>query len=180
MKYVVLSMVMLTFGTSTLLAQVTYNLVFSGAAEVPGPGDPDGVGTGTITFYPNDPGSPTYGSYSYNITFQNVAQPLGDAHIHTGAVGVQGPPHIAMGVGTLAGEGPGTFIKSWNDANWPTHQHWLKPQLQAVVNNPAGFYMNLHNSAFPGGAIRAQLPEPTFMAPLLVGGLALLRRRHAA
>jgi hypothetical protein len=31
--------------------------------------------------------------------------------------------------------------------------------LQEIVDNPAGFYVNLHNSRFPGGAIRCQLED---------------------
>jgi hypothetical protein len=32
--------------------------------------------------------------------------------------------------------------------------------LANVAANPSGFYVNLHNSAFPGGAIRGQTSEP--------------------
>lgn len=34
-----------------------------------------------------------------------------------------------------------------------------KASLEAIIANPAGYYVNVHNEAFPGGAIRGQ-PAP--------------------
>jgi hypothetical protein len=33
--------------------------------------------------------------------------------------------------------------------------------LQAIVDDPAGYYVNLHTAEFPGGAIRGQLAAGT-------------------
>jgi hypothetical protein len=35
----------------------------------------------------------------------------------------------------------------------------LHPRLAAILANPNGFYVNVHNAEFPDGAIRGQLSE---------------------
>jgi len=63
--------------------------VLTGAAEVPGPGDPDGSGTATLTV---NPGLATICSAA---TVSGIA-PATAAHIHLGAVGVAGPIVVGL------------------------------------------------------------------------------------
>jgi len=56
----------------------------------------------------------------------------------------------------------------------------LGSRIDAVLANPSSFYINLHSSGatgYPGGAVRATLPEPGALGLLAVAGLGLLRRR---
>jgi hypothetical protein len=72
------------------------------------------------------------------------------AHIHTGAVGVKGGvlvPFIPSGTVTLT-NGAGTFTQTQNIAG---------SDATNIMNNPAGFYFNVHTAANPGGVIRGQL-----------------------
>jgi hypothetical protein len=56
----------------------------SGAAEVPGPGDPDGSGTATLRI------KPSKGQICYTLDVHDIAQATA-AHIHVGDAGVAGP-----------------------------------------------------------------------------------------
>ncbi|MFZ2493242.1 MAG: CHRD domain-containing protein [Thermoanaerobaculia bacterium] len=113
------------------LAQ-SYSAVLSGAAEVPGPGDPDGSGLGVVTIDGT--------TVRYNVWAQGIGAPT-QAHIHAGAPGIAGGPVVTLDVNMLAN---GSTTVTADVAN----------QIKA---NPAGFYVNVHNAEFPGGALRGQL-----------------------
>jgi hypothetical protein len=75
------------------------------------------------------------------------------AHIHTGAAGVSGGVLLAADVSpgqVTITNGEATFsrlnITSLSAAN-----------AQAIINNPAGYYFNVHTSNNPQGVIRGQL-----------------------
>ena len=141
-----------------LQAQATlfnYTIGLSGANEVNG-GDPDGFGTALITI---DDSTAPFPTISWNITVGSILLPPTGAHIHQGVAGVNGPVRIDFSA-QLTGSG-------LQDAD-----------LAGVIAQPSGWYVNIHTSQFPGGAIRGQVPEPA-TALLLAGGLALLARRRA-
>jgi hypothetical protein len=75
-----------------------------------------------------------------------------NAHIHTGAAGVNGPVLVnaqAAGGTVVLTNGLGTFVR--------TGLPLTAADAQAIVNNPAAFYFNVHTSANPGGVVRGQL-----------------------
>jgi len=74
------------------------------------------------------------------------------AHIHTGAQGVAGP--ILVNTTTVPGEvvltnGAGTFTR--NNISLPA------ATAQSIIDNPAGFYFNVHTTLNAGGVMRGQL-----------------------
>lgn len=75
------------------------------------------------------------------------------AHIHTGALGTNGPilvnTTITPGDVTLT-SGSGSFSRS-NIATLST------TDAQAIINTPAAFYFNVHTALNPGGVMRGQL-----------------------
>ncbi len=128
---------------------VEFPITMTGANEVPGPGDPDGSATGTLTV---NPGTNTL---AWNFTYSNL-DALTGFHIHTGAVGVSGG--VFVGLGTATTGGPNTLVNS------------VANQTNATINSllatPESFYLNLHTTAFPGGAVRQQiLPPPPPACP---------------
>jgi hypothetical protein len=114
--------------------------VMTGANEAPGPGDPDGFGLAGFRFEGT--------TISYTIMVKGIDAPSA-SHIHRGTAGVPGPIVI-----TLASSFPNNTATGVANAS--------AALIQEIVNNPEGFYVNVHNAAFPNGAIRAQLTGGAF------------------
>lgn len=107
--------------------------VLSGAAEVPGPGDTDGSGTADVTLNQGE------ARVCWEITWQDITEPPFAAHIHVAPAGVAGP--VVVPLNPIAG-GCTT----------------ADPDLiKAIRQDPAAYYVNVHTTDFPGGAIRGQL-----------------------
>lgn len=155
-------------------AIVTYNISANGAKEVtaggaPNQGDPDATAIGTIELN-NGTGSGTTGSAVFNLTLTNLnLANLTAHHIHSGAANTTGSPVIDFG-------NPNTLL-SGNTLSG-TVSNLSATTITSIFANPAGFYYNLHNGDFPGGAVRDQVPEPGSAAILMVGAVALLARRR--
>jgi hypothetical protein len=110
----------------------------TGAAEVPGPGDPDGTGTAALTV------NPGLSQICYELTVSGIA-PATAAHIHKGAVTVAGPVVVPLAPPT-GGTSSGCAEVT-------------RELALAILNNPSDYYVNVHNADFPAGAIRGQLSK---------------------
>lgn len=117
----------------------------SGAAVVndsgiPALGDPDGGGQATVSVHPSPE---VEASLCWWIDVHNIGEPT-VAHLHAGVEGSTGPV-----VATLdpfhADEA--TCIKHDDPA-----------VIQAIINDPSAFYVDVHTDEFPEGALRGQLP----------------------
>lgn len=121
-----------------LAAETTLTTTLQGgAAETPA-GDPDGSGQATVVI---DPAAKTA---CWNFTTSNVG-PGAQSHIHEGAAGVAGPVVVPLDVDGFAESSEGCATNQ--DA----------ALLQRILDNPAGFYVNVHTADFPAGAVRGQL-----------------------
>lgn len=96
------------------------------------------------------------GSTSFLITltgFPNGTRLTG-AHIHPGAAGVNGSVVINTGLGAST---PGNPLSSGAD-QFILNQITTTPALlQQLIDNPGGFYFNVHTALSPAGAVRGQL-----------------------
>lgn len=119
----------------------------------------------------------------YSVTFSNLTAGLSAGHIHAGLPGVNGP--VILGFNVPAGLTSGSFSGTLTAANLIARPAvGINTFADAIGRIEAGgTYVNLHNSAFPGGEIRGQgiaAPEPG-AALLIAGALPLfglaLRRR---
>ena len=110
----------------------------TGAAEAPNPGDPDGSGTATVTVNPGQ------SKICYTLSVRNIA-PATAAHIHEAPVGIAGPVRVTLRAPT-----------SGNSSGCITVTRALALE---ILKDPADYYVNVHNAAFPGGAVRGQLAK---------------------
>ena len=109
----------------------------TGAAEIPGPGAPQGSGVANVYLESN-------GSICYDfIGIDGLDSPPTAAHIHEGSESEAGPVVLPLETPT-----EGSLDACADD----------QAELSArIAENPAGFYVNVHNADFPDGAIRGQL-----------------------
>jgi hypothetical protein len=108
----------------------------TGEQEVPGPGDPDGTGTASVSL------NHGLSEVCYALTAMNI-EPAAAAHIHRGAVGVAGPVVIPLEPPTGGTSSDCISVD--------------RELIKEILLNPEGFYVNVHNAPFPAGAIRGQL-----------------------
>jgi hypothetical protein len=139
-----------------------------------------------------DGGGARQGSGTVNLTltgttislsgsFSGITTAMTGGHIHgPGAPGTNAPViYDLIGNGILTGTTSGTYSGSFNlIANPPGYT----TTAQQIADLNAGiWYLNIHDSTFPGGEIRGQIlpvPEPSTLGLICLGvGALALRRR---
>jgi hypothetical protein len=145
----VISLLTLTLATTASAAGMRFRAELTGAQEVP-PADPDARGDAEITLKPSE------GQICFAVEFRRVGTP-NRGHIHVGPAGVNGGVAVTL------------FELEAAPATDPRFDELERGRLRgcvdadaaiidAIAADPAGYYVNLHNGRFPGGAIRGQLP----------------------
>lgn len=114
----------------------------TGAAEVAG-GDPDGSGSANLTL------NSGLEQICFDLSWENIALPT-RAHIHRAPAGVNGPIVVTFFDTVIP-----TPIPVTNSGCVDVPRDLVKE----IRQNPEGFYVNIHNADFPGGAIRGQLSK---------------------
>jgi hypothetical protein len=126
-------------GANPAVATATHlHAALSGAEEVP-PADPAGTGTSNVFLVPET------GDVCFTLSVSGITLPAAAAHIHEGEAGVAGgvvvplapPDETGWAAGCVTGVDPAL--------------------VQSIIDNPAGYYVNVHNDDFPDGAVRGQL-----------------------
>ena len=123
-------------GASTAVLRATLT-----AAEIPTGGDPSGSGEAYVI------ADTVSGRVCTIVVVRGVAQVIA-AHIHKGATGVIGPHAIDLNTPVDYGNGTAFSLTCTVES----------PALVAdLIANPSGYYVNVHSSARPLGAVRGQL-----------------------
>ncbi|MDQ6892462.1 MAG: CHRD domain-containing protein [Acidobacteriota bacterium] len=122
-------------------AILKYTATLLGSGEFPAAGDSTAVGFAVVTV---DTSANTVSWVILSPDLTNVSA----SHIHEAPPGASSSPVIPFNQPFTNGVSTGTATVS-------------AAIIGRLVGNPAGFYVNVHNTAFPGGAIRGQLtPAP--------------------
>jgi hypothetical protein len=111
----------------------------TGAAEVPGPGDPDGTGEIFLTL------NPGRSEICFQMHVSDIA-PATASHIHEAPVGVAGPVVVPL-VPPPTGGSSSACLSVDSD------------EIKEIMKRPQDYYVNVHNAEFPAGAIRGQLSK---------------------
>lgn len=112
----------------------------TGAAEVPGPGDPDGRGQARIALHKDQ------GAICFVIHVRDIARPTA-AHIHVITANNAGPVLVTLlvpGATFVNGKATGCVTAKAED-------------IDNITANPTRYYVNVHNAEFPAGALRGNL-----------------------
>ena len=125
----------------TLFADLT------GAAEVPGPGDPDGTGRGEFRIHAKS------GEVCYELSVKKIT-PSTSAAIHLAPAGAAGPE-----VAQLVPPGPEVILSTGEVTGGRiSFCLFIDPALaKAITKHPDQYYVNVNNAAFLAGAVRGQL-----------------------
>ena len=118
-----------------------FEVTLTGAAERPGPGDPDG--TGTAIFWLNQ----GQGTISFEISVSNITLPAVGAHIHIAPTTEAGPVVVPLTPPDASGFSSGTVSVD-------------SDLIKAIRQNPENYYVNVHTLPLYGaGAVRGQLSK---------------------
>ena len=140
---------------------ITFSATLLPANEVPSPvtgPEASGRGTASITFNltRNTAGAIQSGTidFHYDLTAFPAGTTINASHIHTGGSTASGGVLISTGQSAATALGLPNGAGSWETRAVAGTD---AATLQSIVDNPGGFYFNVHSSLNPGGVARGQL-----------------------
>jgi CHRD domain len=110
--------------------------------DVPGGGDPDGQGSGRLEL------NAQRQTACANVSWKGLAGEVTALHLHVASAGNEGPHWVDFFNGKRF---PGA------DGKFSDCVPLAEDKIRAVIDNPTGYYLNVHSTAFPNGALRGQL-----------------------
>jgi hypothetical protein len=119
-----------------------FTTALTGAAEAPGPGDPDASGQAELTLNQGQ------NEVCFNIDWADVDGEVFAGHIHVAPAGSPGPVVVTLFTGSFTGTDAVSGCAENVDADL----------IKAIRQDPSAYYVNVHSRPdFPGGAVRGQL-----------------------
>ena len=101
-------------------------------------GDPDGSGSAAITL------NVGHASVCWDITVADITLPATASHIHLAPAGTPGSVVVPLSPPDASGHSSGCTTAA-------------PALIQNIIDHPEEYYVNVHNTDFPAGAVRGQL-----------------------
>jgi hypothetical protein len=121
-----------------------FTTTLTGAAEVPGPGDPDASGVASLRL------NQGAGTVCFDVSWENVDGVVFASHIHEAPAGVAGAIVVPLFEGSFAGTDAVSGCITGVDTGL----------IKDIRQNPGEYYVNVHSLPdFGPGAIRGQLSK---------------------
>lgn len=108
------------------------------ADGIPNQGDLDGIGTATLTLNPGQE------EVCFELSVEGITLPAIGAHIHVAPSTTTGPVVVPLAPPDATGTSSGCVSAD-------------RDLIKAILQNPEGYYVNVHTTDFPAGALRGQL-----------------------
>lgn len=150
---------LLMFLTTSVFAQTTFFTTLSGANEPDG-GDPDGVGHSVVTVSGN--------KVSFIVTGMNLS-PINGTHIHRISSGGNVVVDFAP-----AGQAAPTYTNGVATGTVTVTTAAQQAIVDEIIARPSNFYVNVHSTEKPDGAIRGSL------TPISAGGTGISGQEAAS
>lgn len=115
----------------------------TGANEAPGPGDPNATGVADLRLNQGQE------RVCFEVSWADVDGVVSAGHIHVAPVGDPGPVVVPLFEGSFAG----------TDATSGCVEDVDRGLIKAIRKHPSAYYVNVHSTDFPDGAIRGQLSK---------------------
>ena len=114
----------------------------TGAAEIPGPGDPDATGQANLRLNQGKQ------RVCFDVRWAGIDGTVFAGHIHVGPPEVAGPIVVTLFEGSFAGTDEVSDCVGNVD----------RSLIKAIRKDPSGYYVNVHSTpGFTSGAVRGQL-----------------------
>jgi len=118
-----------------------FSTALTGAAEVPGPGDADASGSASIVL------NQGLATVCFDVSWEDIDGTVVASHIHVGPVGVACPVVVTLFTGEFGGTDAVSGCATGVD----------RGLIKAIRQDPSAYYVNIHSTIFPAGAVRGQL-----------------------
>ena len=152
------------FNANMLLAEAAatwyrdaHRLALTGDAVAPGPGNEEAEGTAVVAFITTDPdgdpNTPAVSELCWMIDIKGLEDKATGAHIHKGPVGEAGAIAVTL---VPAPDQDGFAMECAKTANYASGMS-PSARLKEIKDRPQDFYIDVHNTEFPEGALRGQI-----------------------
>jgi hypothetical protein len=145
--------------TAPSRAPLVFTSILSAANEIPAVTNAESVARGAVqvsldvTRGASDAITAATATFYMQVTGLPASTTFVGAHIHPGAAGTTGPVIVSTGLGATT-----ALTRTGDTVEYVARGITVDPAIaQSIINNPSGFYFNVHTVSNAPGVARGQL-----------------------